>query len=128
MQQDNLFITAFFLLKTLNSIYMCDNMEAKESEVKDYTDMDRYAFVSQRAFDNGYVGYCYREWSDIKIDSGWRFLFGDEDEDYLENPDNSLTMDLRDVVAWKSELKSILSARQNTEYEWDDAEKKFIKL
>lgn len=107
---------------------MSENMEAKESEVKEYSELDKYAFVSQRAFDNGFVGYCYREWTDIKIDSGWRFLFGDEDEDYLENPDNSLTMDLKDVLAWKQELEPILSSRPNSEFEWNEEAKQFEKL
>lgn len=107
---------------------MNDNMEAKDSEVREYSEMDKYAFVTQRAFSNGYVGYCYREWSDIKIDSGWRFLFGDEDEDYLDNPDNSLTMDLVDVLAWKPEIEAVLSSRPNSEFEWNDEKKEFEKI
>lgn len=107
---------------------MSDNMEAKDSEVKEYGEMDKYAFVSQRAFEYNFVAYCYREWSDIKIDSGWRFLLGDEDEDYLDNPDNSLTMNLTDVVAWMPRLESVLSTRPNCEFVWSDEEQLFEKI
>ena len=35
------------------------------------------------------VGYMYREQpSEGKPDSGWRFMAGNEDEEYMENPDN----------------------------------------
>lgn len=107
---------------------MCENMEAKESEVKEYTDLDKYAYVSVRAFENKSIGYCYREWSDIKIDSGWRFMLGDEDEDFAENPDNILTMDLKDVVSWKPELKPILATRANCDFEWNEETNEFDKI
>lgn len=102
--------------------------EAKENEVRDYTDLERYAFVTVRAFENNHVGFCYRDWSDIKIDSGWRFLFGNEDEDYLDNPDNSLTMDLKEVLEWKSEIREILSAKRGLEFEWNEERNRFELL
>ena len=107
---------------------MDEAMEAKEWEVKEYADLDKYAFVTQRAFDNDFVGYCYREYSDIKIDSGWRFMFGDEDEDYLENPDNSLTKDLSEILVWKPELKKVITARYRSEFEWDNEQEKFVEI
>lgn len=102
--------------------------EAKEEEVKNYTDLDKYAFVTVRAFENNHIGFCYRDWSDIKIDSGWRFLFGDEDEDYLDNPDNSLTKDLKEVLEWKSQVGSILESKRGTEFEWNNEENKFEEI
>lgn len=107
---------------------MCEHMEAKESEVKEYSELDKYAYVSIRAFESKEIGYCYREWSDIKIDSGWRFMLGDEDEDFAENPDNILTMDLKDVVAWKPELHPILATRANCDFEWNEATNQFEKI
>lgn len=105
-----------------------NNMEASDAEVKEYTDSDRYAFVTVSAFEDNHVGYCYREHTDIKIDSGWRFLFGDEDEEYLDNPDNSLTKDLSELLEWKPELKEILSARFGSEFEWNPETERFDKI
>ncbi len=34
------------------------------------------------------VGFMYREAPDNDVDSGWRFMAGDEDEEYMDNPDN----------------------------------------
>lgn len=99
-----------------------------DPSIKDYTDMQKYAFVTQRAIDNNYIGYCYRENSEIKIDSGWRFLYGDEDENYLDNPINTVTQDLSAVVEWKPEIKDILASRRGTDFEWNPDKEIFEKI
>lgn len=102
--------------------------EAREEEIKDYTDLDKYAFVTVRAFENNHIGFCYRDWSDIKINSGWRFLFGDEDEDYLDNPENSLTKDLKEILEWKPQTGEILLAKRGEDFEWNEEINKFEKI
>ncbi|MDH6354230.1 hypothetical protein M2132_000557 [Dysgonomonas sp. PH5-45] len=99
-----------------------------DPSIQEFDEMQKYAFVTQRALDNDFIGYCYREYSDIKIDSGWRFMHGDEEEDYLENPENTETRDLSEVLAWKPQLKDILSAKRNTEFEWDIQTNSFIEI
>jgi hypothetical protein len=45
-------------------------------------------FASDKIMVDGLqVGYMYREDSDDEVDSGWRFLSGDEDQEYLDDPD-----------------------------------------
>ena len=39
--------------------------------------------------DGELVDYMYREDSSYAEDTGWRFLSGTEDQDYIDNPDNS---------------------------------------
>lgn len=107
---------------------MQDDENWDDPSIPEYTDSQKYAFVTQKALDNNFIGYCYRENSEIKIDSGWRFLFGDEDEDYLDNPDNSETKDLSEILGWKPELKSIITSRRGLDFEWDDEKKLFIQI
>lgn len=107
---------------------MRDDENWDDLSIPEYTDSQKYAFVTQKALDNNYIGYCYRENSEIKIDSGWRFLFGDEDEDYLDNPDNSETKDLSEILEWKPELATIITLRRGLEFEWDDEKKEFIEI
>lgn len=90
-----------------------------DPSIKEYTDMQKYAFVTKRAIEKDFVGYCYRENTEFKIDSGWRFIYGDEDETYLDNPDNTITKDLAEVAEWKPQLKEILGSRRGSEFEWD---------
>lgn len=96
--------------------------------IPEYTDMQKYAFVTQRAIDLNSIGYCYREYSDIKIDSGWRFLYGDEDEDYLDNPENTIVKDLSEIIIWKPILKEIISSKHGSEFEWDPEKEVFSKI
>lgn len=102
--------------------------EWDDPSLGEFDEMQKYAYVTQRAIDNNHVGYCYREYSDIKIDSGWRFLFGDEDEDYLDNPDNTETQDLSDVLKWKPQLSEVVSFKHGSEFEWDDEAKVYDKI
>ena len=99
-----------------------------DPSIPEYTDSQKYAFVTQRSLDENYIGYCYRENSEIKIDSGWRFLYGDEDEDYLDNPDNTITKDISEILEWKPELKGIISARPGNEFEWNPGKEIFEKI
>lgn len=96
--------------------------------IPDFTDMQKYAFVTQRAINNNYIGYCYRESSEFKIDSGWRFLYGDEDEAYLDNPENTQTKSIAEIIEWKPETKSILSAKRDSDFEWDNDKKEYRQL
>jgi len=102
--------------------------EWDDASMPEYTEMQKYAFVTKRALENNFVGYCYRENSEIKIDSGWRFLYGDEDEDYLDNPDNTETKDITEILEWKEELKEIVSSRRGSDFEWNAENNRFDAL
>lgn len=103
-------------------------IEAKEDEVKPYGILDKYAFLTFRALENNHIGYCYREYSDIKIDSGWRFLYGNEDENYLDNPDNCETMDIAEIVSKFPEINKIIEERYNSEWEWNTDKQTFDEI
>ena len=44
------------------------------------------------------VGFMYCEEPDNKIDSGWRFLSGEESQNYLDNADNLAICDLNTIA------------------------------
>lgn len=44
------------------------------------------------------VDYMYRENPRSPIDSGWLFLSGKEDQDYIDNPDNSAIYALNTIA------------------------------
>lgn len=99
-----------------------------DPSIEEFSETEKYAFVTQRAIDNNYVGFCYREHSEIKIDSGWRFMYGDEDENYLDNPDNVIVKSVADLIEWKPELKDVLPAHFNSEFEWNPDKEIFEKI
>jgi hypothetical protein len=63
------------------------------------------------------VGFMYREEAEEDGDSGWRFLAGTEDEEYLDNPDNSGIYDVESVVLHDSAVKPYLRQPFGTELE-----------
>ena len=50
------------------------------------------------------VGYMYREEPDNDIDSGWRFLAGDEDDDYMDNIGNMGIFDLNTIANYDVDI------------------------
>lgn len=44
------------------------------------------------------VDFMYKEEPAHEVDSGWRFLSGTEDQDYLDDPDNSAIYDLNTIA------------------------------
>jgi len=99
-----------------------DVPEGRQSDVK------KYAFVSKRALRTDHIGYCYRDYPETNIDSGWRFLYGDEDEDYLDNPTNSETVYPDDMLSISPALEVILAAPINSEFEWDEELEAYVEI
>ena len=100
-------------------------------------DMDRskydnhYCIISNRILQEGErIGYFYREPSDGEFDegmfdSGWVFLAGDEDEDYLDNEDNIEVLTIRELLERDATLEEYLSKPAGSEYEWDESAEEY---
>lgn len=78
------------------------------------------------------VGYMYREKpEDNRPDSGWRFLAGNEDEEYMNNSNNHHIFAINtvcnydtDIIPYiKSEIGSAYIRINNSEFEIDDGSK-----
>ena len=64
----------------------------KPEDIKElfHTDGPDSCIASNRIMVDGKkIGYMYREYADHDGDSGWRFTAGDEDEEYMSNPENA---------------------------------------
>ena len=64
------------------------------------------------------VGFAYREMPDTSFpnDTGWRFLAGDEDDGYLNNPDNFDVFDLNTVCNYDGDIVKILDGKIGESY------------
>jgi hypothetical protein len=93
--------------------------DVPEERTFDESKVKKYAFVSKRALEADHIGYCYRDVPETNIDSGWRFLYGDEDEDYLDNPTHSEAVYPEDMLSINPALDVILGAPAGTEFEWN---------
>lgn len=90
--------------------------------------------VSDKITKEGWkVGYMYREEPmDSNPDSGWRFFKGDEDEEYMNNPNNFHIFALnticnydRDIIPYlHSKIGSEFIRISSNEFELDNKDKK----
>lgn len=59
------------------------------------------------------IGYMYREEPDADSDfpdSGWRFFAGDEDEEYLDDPENINVFSLNTICNYDEDIIPYLNA------------------
>jgi hypothetical protein len=102
--------------------------DVPEGRSQENTEVKKYAYVSRRALEADHIGYCYRENPENNIDSGWRFLYGDEDEEYLDNPTNVETVYPEEMLSINPALDVILAATIGIEFEWDDENQVYIEI
>ena len=68
-------------------------------------------FASDRiTVDGAPVGYMYREQPDGDTDSGWRFLAGDESQEYTDEPDNFAIYEVNTICNYDSAIIPLLGA------------------
>ena len=70
--------------------------------------------------DGARVGYMYREKPDFEEDSGWRFLAGDETEEYLADIQNSDVYDLNTLCNYDSDILPFLNYPVGSAFERDE--------
>ncbi len=72
------------------------------------------------------VGYMYREPPDNNIDSGWRFMCGDENAEYMDNPDNHGVYDVNTLVNYDSDILPYLDAPVGSRFSRDNESRKLL--
>lgn len=124
--------------KYIQDLKCGEPIEFKECHIID-TDLDdpvpsiteRYvkrAFVTNRILYEGEkIGYFYREAPDEENDSGWRFMVGDETEEYMNNSDNLSYVSLGAVLREDDSVVKYLENPEGTYFEKSD-QGKFIEI
>ena len=75
-------------------------------------------FASDKITKDGFkVGYMYREQPEEgKPDSGWRFFAGDEDNEYVNNPNNLHIFDINTICNYDNDIIPYLKSEIGTAY------------
>jgi hypothetical protein len=77
----------------------------------------RKCFVSARIVDDEYkVGYMYREAPDDTFDSGWRFLAGNETDEYINNANNIYLIDIEAIHKYDNDVLKYLDSDVGSSY------------
>lgn len=66
------------------------------------------------------VRFMYRQAPDNDQDSGWRFFCGDEDDEYVNNPDNIAIYDINTILGIDKSITPYLQAAEGTAFERED--------
>ncbi|WP_299156668.1 DUF2185 domain-containing protein [uncultured Tenacibaculum sp.] len=72
--------------------------------------------------------WMYREEASYEEDSGWRIFSGNEDEDYLDNPDNFKLITSEQLIKIDKEIKSNLLAPYGFSFERDESTGKWMMV
>ncbi|SCW45848.1 hypothetical protein SAMN02910456_01223 [Ruminococcaceae bacterium YRB3002] len=72
------------------------------------------------------VRYMYHEETDNPQDSGWRFFCGDEDDEYVNNPDNIAIYDINTILDIDKSILPYLDSATGTAFEREDENSTFI--
>ncbi len=76
--------------------------------------------------DGAKIGFMYRDEPEFEIDCGWRFLAGDETEEYLEDDENSKIYDVNTIANHDKAIIDYLKMPVGTELERDG--EKFVPV
>jgi len=63
------------------------------------------------------VRFMYRESPDNEMDSGWRFMSGYEDDEYMDNPDNHAIYDVNTIANYDPSIIPFLDAEVGLAFE-----------
>lgn len=63
------------------------------------------------------VGFMYREEPDNEQDSGWRFMCGLEDQDYMDDPDNLGIYDVNTIANYDPTIIPLLDEPAGSVFE-----------
>ena len=65
------------------------------------------------------VGFMYRERPDSAPDSGWRFLSGDESQEYMDDAENLAMYDINTIANYDQDIIPFLESTIGSAFERD---------
>ncbi|MGZ9586431.1 DUF2185 domain-containing protein [Paenibacillus marinisediminis] len=92
-------------------------------DIKQLIDSEEGCIATDRiTVDGCKVGFMYREepYQNGNPDSGWRFMAGDEDQDYMDNSENSAVYQVNTICNYDSDIIPYLDAPPGTAFIRDE--------
>jgi hypothetical protein len=74
------------------------------------------------------VGFMYREPPDNEIDSGWRFLSDEDDQEYVDDPKNFEIYDVNTIANYDPSIIEYLDAPVFSAFERRPEESRFVAV
>lgn len=96
------------------------------NEIKRIIDSQEGCLATDRIMVDGCkVGFMYREkpYQNGNPDSGWRFMSGDEDYDYMNNPENHGVYQVNTICNYDPDIIPLLNSAPGSAYIRDENDK-----
>lgn len=85
------------------------------------------AIITRKAIEKGEINWIVRDEANNKEDTGLQFFYGDETEEYLNNPNNLKILSIEDILNIEPLIEDIV-IDNGKYYEFDNRENKFIEV
>ena len=97
---------------------MANRFKLSPEDIKDVIKSIGYCIASDKITVDGLkVGFMYREEPESPDDSGWRFLSGEETEEYVEDMNNSMIFDVNTIANYDTAIIPYLNLPVGSEME-----------
>ncbi|MCQ2606234.1 MAG: DUF2185 domain-containing protein [Bacteroidales bacterium] len=108
---------------------MADNKyKLQVADLQDLVKPMGYCIASDRiTVDGAKVGFAYREEKEDEEDSGWRFLAGDETDEYLDDQQHFMMFDVNYIANIDQAIIKVLKAKVGSEFERVEGTDEFQK-
>lgn len=108
---------------------MADNKyKLQPNDVQDLIKPMGYCIASDRiTVDGAKVGFMYREEKEDEDDSGWRFMSGDETEEYLDDQHHFMMFDVNYIANLDQAIIPYLKWKKGSEFERIEGTNEFKK-
>jgi hypothetical protein len=93
------------------------NPKQQSNHQNQTTDMGECLATNHIVEDKLLVGFMYREVPEDEFDSGWRFLSGTEDDDYMNDADNYRMVTIEFLLSLDPSVRNFLNRPIGTELE-----------
>lgn len=74
------------------------------------------------------VRFMYREVPDNRMDSGWRFISGFEDDTYMDNPSNHGIYDVNTIANYDPSIIPFLKSHAGSAFEKASESERFLAV
>ena len=99
------------------------------TEFEDLLQIGKTCLVTDKITVEGMkVGFMYRDVPDDASDSGWRFMSGTEDDDYMDDPENSQVVDVNVVANYDKAIIPMIKKPVGSEWERAEGQDYFRRL
>ncbi|MEL6555500.1 MAG: DUF2185 domain-containing protein [Cyanobacteria bacterium J06621_11] len=114
---------------TLGKPNLQKNFAIPKEAIRDIARGYGACFVTDKIMVEGRkVGYVYRETPDNEVDSGWRFMAGDESTEYMDNHLNMGVYDVNTLANYDPEVIAYLESPAGSAFARLEPDKPFIAL